>query len=86
MFVVAVYDVVSERNPRVLRHCRKFLHHVQNSVFEGRLSEAQLREFRGGLSQVLGEGDRVALYLVPSASSVERVLLGEQAVSGDTVI
>src|SRR5258708_18827776 len=31
------------RNPRILRTCRTYLHHVQRSVFEGQLSDAQLR-------------------------------------------
>ena len=35
MFVVLVYDVKQERVGKVLKICRKYLTHVQNSVFEG---------------------------------------------------
>jgi len=43
MYVVVVYDTAAERNPKILRTCRKYLHHVQRSVFEGQLTEARLR-------------------------------------------
>ncbi|MFB6601394.1 hypothetical protein ACFCXR_12710 [Streptomyces noursei] len=42
MCVVVVYDTAAERNPRTLRTCRQYLHHVQHSVFEGHLAETQL--------------------------------------------
>ncbi|WP_239311288.1 CRISPR-associated endonuclease Cas2, partial [Frankia sp. Cj3] len=43
MFVVLVYDTAAERNPVVLKTCRKYLHWTQRSVFEGELSAAQYR-------------------------------------------
>ncbi|MFB6761060.1 CRISPR-associated endonuclease Cas2, partial [Streptomyces noursei] len=32
MHVIVVYDTAAKRNPRILRTCRKYLHHVQRSV------------------------------------------------------
>jgi CRISPR-associated protein Cas2 len=42
MYTILVYDTATERNAAVLRTCRKYLHHMQNSVFEGELSQAQI--------------------------------------------
>jgi CRISPR-associated protein Cas2 len=44
MYVIAVYDVASERTGKMLRLCRQYLHWIQNSVFEGELTEVRLRE------------------------------------------
>ena len=48
MYVVLVYDIrLDEKGNRVLRKvfntCKKYLVHIQNSVFEGELSKGQLR-------------------------------------------
>lgn len=39
MYVILTYDVKVKRNPKVLKLCRKYLTHVQKSVFEGFISE-----------------------------------------------
>ncbi|WP_130797968.1 CRISPR-associated endonuclease Cas2 [Streptomyces otsuchiensis] len=38
--VVVVYDTDADHNAAILRTCRKYLHHVQRSIFEGQLSTA----------------------------------------------
>ena len=48
MYVVLVYDIcLDEKGSRVLRKvfnaCKKYLVHIQNSVFEGELSKSELR-------------------------------------------
>ena len=42
MYVIVVYDVNAKRNNKVLKTCRRFLTHVQRSVFEGTITEARL--------------------------------------------
>lgn len=49
MYVVLVYDVSQEENgarrwSRIFKICKKYLTHIQNSVFEGELSKAQLQK------------------------------------------
>ena len=58
MFVIVVYDTLAERNPKILRTCRQYLHHVQRSVFEGELSAAQLRRLRSAVENVIDRGLR----------------------------
>jgi CRISPR-associated protein Cas2 len=53
MHVIVVYDTAVERNPRILRTCRKYLHHVQRSVFEGQVTPAQLRRFQAEVEFLL---------------------------------
>lgn len=44
MYVVLVYDIVTDEKgkkilPKVFKICKKYLTHIQNSVFEGNLSK-----------------------------------------------
>lgn len=45
MYVILVYDVKQQRVGKLLKLCRRYLHWIQNSVFEGEISEVKLQEF-----------------------------------------
>jgi CRISPR-associated protein Cas2 len=45
MYIIAVYDVSEKRVAKMLKLCRRYLNWIQNSVFEGELTELQLRKF-----------------------------------------
>ncbi|MEU9124950.1 CRISPR-associated endonuclease Cas2 [Streptomyces sp. NPDC048506] len=56
--------------------CRKYLHHVQRSVFEGHLTDAQLRRFQAATEAVLDLSyDNVLVYGCPSGAAVRPVAL-----------
>ena len=47
MYVVLVYDICKDENGQkrwshVFKICKKYLSHIQNSVFEGKISKVQL--------------------------------------------
>ncbi|MGL5084364.1 MAG: CRISPR-associated endonuclease Cas2, partial [Clostridium sp.] len=47
MYVVLVYDISGEDDGqrilnKVFKVCKKYLTHIQNSVFEGELTEGQI--------------------------------------------
>jgi CRISPR-associated protein Cas2 len=44
MYIIAVYDVGQKRVAKMLKLCRQYLNWIQNSVFEGEISEAKLEE------------------------------------------
>ncbi|MET9535316.1 CRISPR-associated endonuclease Cas2 [Streptomyces sp. NPDC006649] len=77
MYVVVVYDTLAERNSRILRTCRQYLHHVQRSVFEGQLSDAQLRRFQAAVESVLDlTYDNVLVYTFPPGAIPQRLEWG----------
>ena len=43
MYVIAIYDVGSARCSNMLKLCRRYLNWIQNSVFEGELTEVRLK-------------------------------------------
>ena len=73
MYTIVVYDTAAERNPRILRVCRRYLHHVQRSVFEGELSPAQLKRLRAAVEASIDRTyDSVLVYTFPPGATAFR--------------
>lgn len=68
MYVVLVYDISQEENgarrwSRIFKICKKYLSHIQDSVFEGELSNAQLESLKQELNRYIDkELDSVILF------------------------
>jgi len=63
MFVILVYDIELKRVAKVLKTCRKYLYWVQNSVFEGEISEANLAKLKIELSRIIDKNkDSIIIY------------------------
>uniref|UniRef100_UPI000ACEC89F CRISPR-associated endonuclease Cas2 n=1 Tax=Streptomyces specialis TaxID=498367 RepID=UPI000ACEC89F len=66
-----------ERNPKVLKTCRKYLHWTQRSVFQGELSSAQYRALMAALEAVIDpDHDTIVTYTTRSPDLVETSTLG----------
>ena len=44
MYIILVYDMNEKRVGKMLKLCRRYLNWIQNSVFEGELTEVKLKE------------------------------------------
>ncbi|MGW4365457.1 CRISPR-associated endonuclease Cas2 [Nocardia takedensis] len=87
MYVIVVYDTAVERNPVVLRTCRRYLHHVQRSVFEGELSPAQYRGFRTAIETAIDRSyDSVLVYTYPPGATPQRESWGTTQPAPTTII
>ena len=87
MFVILVYDVKEERVGKALKICRRYLTHVQNSVFEGEISEASLRILKNELRAVLDENyDSVIIYKFRTKHYFQRETIGVDKPSHDDLI
>jgi CRISPR-associated protein Cas2 len=58
MYVILLYDIqLDEQGPKILRRvfktCKKYLTHIQKSVFEGELTEGQVFSLRTELKKYL---------------------------------
>lgn len=68
MYIVLVYDVSQEENgarrwSRIFKICKKYLTHIQNSVFEGELSKGQLAQLQKELIEYIDkELDSVIIF------------------------
>ena len=68
MYVVLVYDISKDDNgqrrwSRIFKICKKYLSHIQNSVFEGEISKSQLAKFQKELGRYIDENlDSVIIF------------------------
>lgn len=77
MFVIVTYDVNAKRNNKVLKVCRKYLLHVQKSVFEGMITEARLKRLKNELAQVIKEDeDSIMIYRFETLKYSSKEVIG----------
>lgn len=82
MYIVLVYDISLEEKgstvlSRVFKICKKYLSHIQNSVFEGELSDAQLISLNYELQKVIRKDlDSVILFKSRHERWLEKDILG----------
>lgn len=77
VYVVAVYDVEADRTRLFLNFLRRYLTHVQNSVFEGEITAGDLEEIKQHLDSMLEAGESVIVYRMSSEQYVSRTVYGE---------
>lgn len=77
MLIILTYDVKQCRVNKVRKICQKYLCRVQNSVFEGELTEAGVRRLKNELSfAVNADEDSVAIYKIPYFNNVAKEEIG----------
>lgn len=77
IYVILVYDIGVERVGKACKWCRRYLTWVQNSVFEGELTQAQIEKLKAGLAKIMEkEEDSALLYIMRDAAWLERDYLG----------
>lgn len=87
MYVVLTYDVEQARVQKVCQYLRQYLHWVQNSVFEGELTEGQYGEMIEGLRRLIrSEVDSVYIFHWPAQRLMKKTVIGRERGSTDWVI
>lgn len=77
MFVILVYDFGEKRVGRTLKLCRKYLTWVQNSVFEGEISGANLKKLKIEMDSLMDKSeDSVIIYRFNSTRYSKREEMG----------
>lgn len=87
MYVIIAYDVNVERVNRVKKFLRRYLHWIQNSLFEGELTESDFEEVRIGLNGIINKDeDMIVIYRLPSERSMRREVIGtEKSMVGEII-
>lgn len=57
MYVILVYDMGQKRVGKMLKLCRKYMNWIQNSVFEGEMTEVQLKELLYEAKRIMNEDE-----------------------------
>ncbi len=79
MYVIAVYDVAAERTVKMLKLCRRYLHWIQNSVFEGEITEVKLKELIFEAKQIMDEDyDSFMIFKNRHKNWLEKEIIGKE--------
>jgi CRISPR-associated protein Cas2 len=71
--VILVYDFNERRVGKALKIARKYLHWVQNSVFEGEITQANFKKLKYELKSIMNEDeDSVIFYTFRSQKYSKR--------------
>ncbi|MFC7443434.1 CRISPR-associated endonuclease Cas2 [Laceyella putida] len=72
-----MYDVNVKRVAKVKKIFEKYLFHIQNSTFEGMISEKKLNELQYQLKQVIQpQEDQVIFFIMSSSKLMRKQVLG----------
>lgn len=79
MYVILVYDVEEKRVGKMLKLCRQYMNWIQNSVFEGELTEMKLKELLHKARQVMDEEkDSVIIFKSRQEKWLDKVVIGKE--------
>ena len=87
MYVILVYDVGEKRVGKMLKLCRKYLNWIQNSVFEGEITEVKLKELLHLAKQIMDtETDSVILFKSRNEKWLQKEIIGVERSSTDNFL
>lgn len=87
MYVILVYDFGEKRVNKMLKLCRKYLNWIQNSVFEGEISEVRLKELILQSEKFINKDkDSVIIFSGPSQKAMNKQIIGKERCSIDVFL
>lgn len=78
MRVIVVYDVGAERIGNIRKYLRTYLHWIQNSVFEGDLTEKELKDVTAALRGLSSPEDSIIIYHTNFGKYLKREIVGKE--------
>lgn len=87
MYVIAVYDVNEKRVAKMLKLCRRYLNWIQNSVFEGEISEVKLKEMLIEAEDLMDVAeDSLILFKSRNSRWLDKQIVGLEKMSTDNFL
>ena len=88
MYVILVYDINQRRVGKMLKLCRKYLNWIQNSVFEGEITEVKLKEMlhKASILMKKEDGDSIIVFKSRNEKWLEKEIIGQEKNPLDTFL
>ena len=87
MYVVLVYDIGERRVGKMLKLCRRYLSWIQNSVFEGEITEVKLKALLLQAEEIMEkEQDSIILFKGKSQWVLNKEIIGLERCSTDNFL
>lgn len=79
MYIILVYDIEVKRVAKMLKLCRRYLNWIQNSVFEGELTDVKLKELLHEAKAIMHpDKDSVIIFKSRQAKWLEKQIVGKE--------
>lgn len=79
MYIILVYDIGEKRVGKMLKLCRKYLNWIQNSVFEGEITEVKLKELIISAKKIMDlEKDSLILFKTRQERWLDKEIIGKE--------
>lgn len=79
MYVILVYDITEKRVAKMLKLCRQYLNWIQNSVFEGEITEVKLKELLHHADKFMDkEADSIIIFKSRAEKWLEKEVIGKE--------
>lgn len=87
MYVILVYDIGEKRVGKMLKLCRQYLNWIQNSVFEGEITEVKLKELKLRAREIMKkEEDSIIIFKSRDERWLEKEIVGLEKSRLDSII
>lgn len=87
MYVILVYDCGQKRVGKMLKLCRKYLSWIQNSVFEGEISEVKLKELILKAEKIMdADDDSLIIFSSRQEKWLNKQIIGKERSSIENFI
>ena len=87
MYTILVYDIGEKRVGKMLKLCRKYLHWIQNSVFEGEITEVKLKELKSRARFIMDEEvDSLIIFSSRDQKWLEKEIVGKERSTLDHIL
>ena len=86
MYIILVYDIEQSRVGKANRLLKAYIMWIQNSVFEGEISDSTFERMMKKLEKLIKDRDSVTVYKFRAKSYFEKQTVGVEKGSTDNVI
>jgi CRISPR-associated protein Cas2 len=84
MYVILVYDIGEKRVGKMLKLCRRYLNWIQNSVFEGEITEVKLKELKIKAKEIMDlDYDSLIIFNIGNHRWLDKEVVGKERSSLD---
>lgn len=87
MYCLVVYDIDVKRVTKVYKFLKQYLNWIQNSVFEGELTDADFLKVKKDLKKLIDKNtDSVLIFKLRDQYAFKKEILGTEKAPVDNVI
>ncbi len=86
MYLICVYDVKSKHCSKFMKVFRKYLFHVQESVFEGELTPKQYKNLQQEIGKIITDDDQVIFYYSYNQKQILKKAIGKTEDKANIII